>query len=111
MQGYVTLGVGLSSFLLAVLPATSNYKLNSYGFGSGGTVSSHTSTYSLEGTTSELNGQTGSTANTKTKPGFVETQQANVPKLVSLDNNGGQYYNKLHFVIDNQNNPTDATEV
>ena len=95
--------------LFAALPATTTYKLNSYGFGSGGTVSSHTATYSLEGITSETNGQTGSTANTSNKPGFVETQQANVPQLSVLDNNGGEYYNKLHFVIDEQGNPSDAT--
>ncbi|MDB5171005.1 MAG: hypothetical protein JWO35_699, partial [Candidatus Saccharibacteria bacterium] len=53
--------------------------------------------------------QSASTATASTKPGFVESQQANVPKLVSIDNNGGQYYNKLHFVVDKQNNPTDAT--
>lgn len=99
--------VGLSLF--AALPATSNYKLQSYGFGSGGTGSSSTATYSLEGTAGELSGQTGSTANAAAKPGFIQTEQANVPKLASLDNNGGQYYNKLHFVIDPQNNPSDAT--
>ncbi len=109
MRGFITLGVGLSTFVFAALPATSTYKLNSYSFGSGGTADSHTSSYSLEGTTGEISGQKGSTTNTTNKPGFIETQQANVPKLTALDNNGGQYYNKLHFVIDNQNNPTDAT--
>lgn len=104
MKGLAYLVLGL----FAALPATTNYRLNSYGFGSGGTVSSQTATYSLEGTTGELSGSTGSTVNTKNKPGFVETEQANVPKLVSLDNNGGLYYNKLHFVIDEQNNPSDA---
>jgi hypothetical protein len=99
----------LGMLLFATLPATSNYQLQSYGFGSGGTAKSSTTTYSLEGTTGELSGQTGSTSNTSTKPGFIQTEQANVPKLAALDNNGGLYYNKLHFVIDNQNNPSDAT--
>lgn len=99
--------VGLSLF--AALPATSNYQLQSYGFGSGGTSSSSTATYSLEGTVGELSGQSGSTANASVKPGFIQAQQAHVPKLLALDNNGGQYYNKLHFVIDPQGNPTDAT--
>jgi hypothetical protein len=98
----------LGVIFFAVLPATSNYRLNSYGFGSGGTASSKTSTYSLEGTVGELSGKSGSTTNATSKPGFIETQQANVPKLASLDNNGGIYYNKLHFVIDSQNNPSDA---
>lgn len=94
-------------FLFAALPQTTNYQLNSYGFGSGGAVSS-TATYSLEGTTGELTGVSAGTANATTKPGYVETQQAHVPNLSSLDNNGGEYYNKLHFVIDEQGNPADA---
>lgn len=104
MKGLLFLLLGV----FAALPATTNYKLNSYGFGSGGVVNSQTATYSLEGTTGELSGNTGSTANSTNKPGYVETQQANVPKLASLDNNGGLYYNKLHFVIDEQSNPSDA---
>jgi len=99
----------LAVALFAALPATSNYRLNSYGFGSGGTANSHTTTYSLEGTVGELSGSSSGTTNNSAKPGFIQTQQAHVPKLASIDNNGGLYYNKLHFVIDNQNNPTDAT--
>ncbi len=104
MRPFVLFGLAL----FAVLPATTNYKLNSYGFGSGGTANSQTTTYSLEGTSGGLSGQTAGTTNNQVKPGFIQAEQANVPKLSSLDNNGGQYYNKLHFVIDPQNNPTDA---
>jgi hypothetical protein len=88
------------------LPNTSNYKLNSYGFGSGGTANSSTSTYSLEGITGEVSGQTATTANYSTKPGFVETQQANVPTVTLT--NPSNYYDKLKFVINQQSNPTDA---
>lgn len=105
MEKFAAIGV----LLFAALPATTNYKLNSYGFGSGGTSKSSTATYSLEGISGELSGQSASTANASIKPGFIQSEQANVPKLASIDNNSGQYYNKLHFVIDNQNNPTDAT--
>src|SRR6266404_5723381 len=92
-------------FILATLPATTNYQLNSYGFGSGGTAGSGTATYSLEGISGELGGQTSTTSNYEVKPGFVETQQANVPKLSSFDNGSGRYYNQLHFVLDQQANP------
>lgn len=107
MEKLAVLGV----LVFAALPATTNYRLNSYGFGSGGTAKSSTATYSLEGISGELSGnpQTATGGLYGSKPGFIETQQANVPKLASLDNNGGIYYNKLHFVIDSQNNPTDAT--
>ena len=91
---------------VAALPSTTNYELNSYGFGSGGTANSSTSNYSLEGISGELSGQTAATATYQTLPGYIETQQANVPKVTLT--NPSSYYDKLHFVIDQQNNPTDA---
>ena len=97
----------LGLLLFAVLPGTANYRLNSYGFGSGGGIGS-TSNYALEGKTGEIGGQTSNTANYKIVPAYIGTRQANVPKIISLDNNSGIYYNKLHFVIDTQGNPTDA---
>jgi len=95
-------------FVLGVLPSTTNYQLNSYGFGSGGTANSSTSNYSLEGISGEVGGQSSTTSSYVLKPGFVETQQANVPLLSSFDNGSGRYYNRLHFVIDQQGNPSDA---
>src|ERR1700729_3626803 len=92
---------GLTVFL-ATLPATSTYKLNSYSFGNG-TASTKTTTYSLEGASGDLNGQSATTSNAGGQPGFIQTEQANVPQLSDLDNNGGIYYNKLHFILDNQN--------
>lgn len=94
--------------LFAVMPFTTNYRLNSYGFGSGGGTAS-TANYALEGKTGEISGQTSATANYKIAPAYIGTRQANVPLIASLNNNGGIYYNKLHFVIDTQGNPTDAT--
>jgi hypothetical protein len=91
---------------IAALPSTTNYELNSYGFGSGGTANSTTGNYALEGITGEASGQTASTSTYLLKPGFIETQQANVPKVTLT--NPSNYYDKLHFVIDQQSNPTDA---
>ncbi len=90
----------------AVLPSTTNYQLNSYGFGSGGTSNSSTSNYSLEGLTGEINSQADATSSYNLKPGFTQTQQASVPKVTIT--NPSNYYDKLHFVIDQQNNPADA---
>lgn len=101
---WVTAGI----LFFAALPATPNYQLNSFGFGSGGTANSTTSTYALEGTSGELSGQTASTATYSVKPGFNQTQQANVPKVAAFDNGSGVFYNKLRFVIDQQSNPSDA---
>ncbi len=98
----------LGMVMFAALPATSNYKLNSYGFGSGGTANSSTGTYSLEGISGEFSGQSTSTVTQSSGSGYIVNQQANVPKLLMSDNGSGQYYNKIHFVIDQQGNPTDA---
>jgi hypothetical protein len=108
MTRSLLLGLGL---LLATLPSTSNYELNSYGFGSGGTANSTTTTYALEGSSGELTGQpadnSGAGGSSYSRPGYVQTQQANLP-LISLDNESGNDYNRLHFVIDPQGNPADA---
>jgi hypothetical protein len=96
----------LLPLLLAALPATSNYQLNSYGFGSGGTSDSGTSNYSLEGISGEISSQPEATSNYTALPGFTQTQQANVPKVTLT--NPSNYYDKLHFVIDQQSNPSDA---
>ncbi|HEX8182571.1 MAG TPA: hypothetical protein VF575_03135 [Candidatus Saccharimonadales bacterium] len=103
-------GLSAGLVLFSALPATPNYQLNSYGFGSGGVSNATTSTYALEGTTGELSGSNGasSTAAYSLKPGFTQTQQAQVPKLSAFDNGSNTYYNKLHFVIDTQSNPSDA---
>jgi hypothetical protein len=94
------------SLFLAAFPSTTNYQLNSYGFGSGGTANSSTSAYSLEGQTGDISSQADATSTYSLKPGFIETQQANVPNVTLT--NPSSYYDKLHFVIDQQNNPSDA---
>src|SRR5665213_218929 len=99
------IGLGSLGGVFATFPTTTNYSLQSYGFGSGGGPTS-TANYSLEGITGELSGQTASTTNYTALPGFIQTQQANVPKVTLT--NPATYYDKLHFVIDQQNNPTDA---
>jgi len=94
--------------LFAALPSTATYKLNGYGFGSGGTANSTTATYALEGSSGEISDQTGVTTTYNLKPAFTEMIQARVPQLSAFDNGSGVYYNKLHFTIDEQGNPTDA---
>ncbi|MEK7594951.1 MAG: hypothetical protein AAB436_04920 [Patescibacteria group bacterium] len=98
----------IGAIVFAAFPSTPNYQLNSYGFGSGGTANSTTSNYALEGISGEISGSPSSTATYSVKPGFIQTQQAHVPKVSAFDNGSGTYYNKLHFVIDQQSNPSDA---
>ncbi|HVX24603.1 MAG TPA: hypothetical protein VG992_04690 [Candidatus Saccharimonadales bacterium] len=94
------------TLLFGALPSTSNYRLNSYGFGSGGTAGSSTATYSLEGNVGEPAGS--STATTTAGLGFIHTEQANVP-TVSLSTDGGLDYNKLHLTVSpDSHDPTDT---
>lgn len=93
--------------IFAQLPASSTYKLNSYGVGSGGVGTASSSTYSIEGISGEQSsGQLVGTTYSAS-PGFIYTQQANIPAPPTFTN-PSNYYNKLHFVINTSGNPTDA---
>jgi hypothetical protein len=91
--------------MLAALPATNNYQLNSFGFGTGGTANSGTSNYRVNGVAGEVAGDT-STSNYKLGAGETRTKQANVPNVTI--SNGARWYNKLLVTIATNNNPTDA---
>lgn len=91
--------------LLAALPSSSSYQLNSYGFGSGGGGDLNSTSYRLNGTVGEVAGSQSSTSY-KAGSGEKFLKQANVP-LASLSN-PSLWYNKLLLVIDPQNNPSDA---
>ncbi len=93
------------SLLVASLPASYNFKLNSYGFGNGGTAGSGSTTYKVNGLAGEVAGSSSST-NKKVGAGENYEKQANVPTItISNDDN---WYNKLKIVIGPEGNPTDA---
>lgn len=100
-------GLLLSAALFAAAPTSTTYKLESYSTGSGGTAGSSSSTYSATGVAGEAS-QTGSSATYTGGTGLIPTQQANVPAAPTFTN-PSSYYNKLHIVIDNGGNPSDAT--
>jgi hypothetical protein len=95
--------------LFASLSSSNTYKLNSYSVGSGSTNSSSSSTYSLEASAGQVSGATSASANYQTKSGAIQAQQANVPTAPTLSNGGDTYYDRLNFIINIANNPTDAT--
>ena len=98
----------LSLVVLFAAPGTTNYKLNSFGFGSGGTAGSSTATYRMEGIVGDIiSGNRISTATYKLKPEFIQTQQANVPPAPSISN-PANYYDKLRIIINTGGNPSDA---
>jgi hypothetical protein len=94
--------------ILAALPSSSNFKLNNYGFGSGGTATSSSSSYKLNGISGETSGQQTSSANFRINSGNNQTQQAHVPLAPTFDN-PGNYYSKLHVTVNPSSNPSDTT--
>jgi hypothetical protein len=102
----VRLLAGLGALLLlAGLPASSNFQLNSYGFGGGGTANSSSSNSRVNGLTGEVSGS-GSSANYKVGAGENFVKQANVPTATLV--NGARWYNKLLLTIGPAGNPSDA---
>ncbi|OGC37706.1 hypothetical protein A2V54_02190 [candidate division WWE3 bacterium RBG_19FT_COMBO_53_11] len=93
-------------FILFSFPASTNFELRDFGFGSGGEGGLTSPNYQLEGILGEPGGEsTGNNSNFL--GGLLSTQQASVPPAPTFENNGN-YYNKLHFVVDPGDNPSDA---
>ncbi len=93
--------------LFAQMPSSSTYKLQGYGVGSGGTSSSTSATYTLEGISGEQSSGAATGGSLQSKPGFIQAQQANVPVAPTFTNDAS-WYNKLHFIINTSGNPSDA---
>lgn len=93
--------------LVAAFSSSSTYQLNSYGIGPGGTNSSSSSTYKLQGNAGEqTNGATAGSTKTANN-GAVQTEQLNTPPAPTLTN-GANYYNQLTCVVNTGSNPTDT---
>lgn len=98
-----------ATLLFAAAPVSPSYKLESYDVGTGGSAGSSSSTYSsssISGSQGQGTESTGTTFSAGT--GLVPTQTANVPPAPTVTN-PANYYNKLHIVIDNGGNASDAT--
>lgn len=94
----------LFSFL--VFPASSSYKLEGFSFGNAGGGNISSSSYEMSANAGEINGQNISGNSYDLGAGLAFVQQANVP-TITIDN-PNNYYNKLHFIIGVQNNPSDT---
>lgn len=107
MRSLLAIFAGLIVF--GAVSQSTNYKLQDYGVNSGGTNDSSSATYKAQAAAGELSGNktAGSTFNVKS--GSIEVEQSDVPPAPTLDNGSGTYYNKLRFIINTGNNPTDAT--
>lgn len=104
--GISALSMGL---LFAAVPSSSNFTLKSYDIGNGGSSSSSSANYRLNGVAGSQSGVgSGQTsANFTVEPGSNNTADANVPPAPALTNPEG-YYDRLKLVINTGNNPSDA---
>lgn len=93
-------------FLMFVMPASTNYQLKDYGFGTGGGGASSGS-YALDGTTGEQSAGSLTGTNYDLGSGLLFTNQANVPAAPTFTN-PNSYYNKLKIVLDTGGNPSDT---
>ncbi len=98
-----------SAFAQAVPPASTNYKLDDYAFGGGGTASSSSTNYSLFGTLGQVD-QGSSSSNTYfIGAGLEYTLQASVSAAPTFTN-PSNWYNKLKLVINRGGeDPSDYT--
>lgn len=100
--------LGALGMLFAAAPTSTTYQLQSYGIGSGGTSGSSSPTYTVNGTAGEQSQTTSASTTYQAATGTNATEQSNVPAAPSITN-PSNYYNKLHIVINNGGNPSDAT--
>lgn len=94
--------------VFATMPASTNYKIQDYSFGAGGTKASTSESYGLNAIAGEVAfGKPGST-NYQIGAGLTYLMQAHVPPAPTLSNPSTNY-DRLKIVINTGDNPTDAT--
>lgn len=99
--------ISTSFVFLLVMPASPNYKLRDFGFGTGGAGNSTDGTYSLEAITGEVSEDKLIGGSYNLGPGLIFTGQANVPIAPTFDN-PSNFYNKLRIIINVSDNPADT---
>jgi hypothetical protein len=92
---------------LLVLPASTNYKLDDYGFGSGGVSNATSANYSMNAISGETSAGKLSSANYKIGSGLAYVNQAHVPVAPNFSN-PNNFYNKLRLSLNTSNNPSDT---
>lgn len=98
----------LATHTHAAPPSSTNYTLNEFGFGSGGTNNSTSTNFGLFGLLGDMENNTLSSTNYKALSGLTYTLQANTPPAPTFTN-PSNYYNQLHLTINQGNNPQDTT--
>jgi hypothetical protein len=93
--------------VLANLPSSANYQIQSYSFGSGGTNSASTN-FGLNGVAGEVEFGQPSSSNFKIGSGLTYLLKANVPGAPTLSTPANNY-DRILFVLNTSSNPSDTT--
>jgi len=107
LENYKKISIIPALFLMLAFPASDNFQLRSYGFGSGGSDQPQSANYEVEGLTGDLTQNQAAGNSVDLGPGFFFVQQAHVPTAPDFTNDG-DYYNRLYFKINRSNNPADS---
>lgn len=100
-----SLQVGL--FLIFVFPASTNYQLKDFGFGTGGVGNATSGSYAIDAISGEQSAGNLDGTTYDLGSGLIYTNQANVPPAPTFTN-PSSYYNKLKIVLDTGSNPSDT---
>ena len=98
----------IASPVYAALPSSTNYKIQDYSFGSGGTANSTSANYGLNGIAGEVEFGSPGSANYKVGSGLTYLMKANVPGAPTLSTPANNY-DRILFVINTNNNASDTT--
>lgn len=93
--------------LLFAFPASTNYSLKSFEFGSGGEYNMGSTNYSLEGLAGEPASDRQSSTNYAVNSGLQFVQMAHTPNAPVFTNDD-DWYDKLNIVVSTANNPSDT---
>lgn len=96
-----------SLFFLLVLPASTNYQLRDYGFGSGGADDSQSANYAVLQITGEPGDLRLVGTTYQSGSGLIFTNQANVPAAPTFVNDQNSY-NRLKFTLAVGSDPSDS---
>lgn len=92
----------------AAMPASTNFQLQEYTFGAGGTKNSTSTNFGLHGVLGEIEFGRPSSTNFKVGGGLTYMMQADVPPAPTLTNPATNY-DRLKIVINKGSNKPDAT--
>jgi hypothetical protein len=93
---------------LAEMPSSANFGIGSYSFGAGGAKDASSANFKLNGVAGEVEYGKQSSDNFKSGGGLTYLMKSNVPSSPAFSNPASNY-DRLHFIINTSNNPSDTT--